>query len=303
MRRGIVAAVLPLVFFGALAAARADEVDAQGKVLLRGEPYKARLSAALWLSKRASGDGRATSLLAVALLRDKEKTVRHVAAVALGTLVGPDTPSGPRARALSALDKAAAADRDRKVRAAAGEALAAIRARLPAPEAELDGDGTGGLFLHLGPVGDPSGRLPGGGASKLEAAVRAALESGGGRGAVSQAGAALPSRADLRTARQRGFYLGAAVASLETRPRGSAVEIRCRVTLRVTAWGGHDGGERLDESRTASASGSGEVIAAQRGVERAKVDCVTAVGEEIIVRQVVPFLRRFDGSGGGSARR
>lgn len=295
MRRAFVAVIVPLLIIGAPRLVVADEFEVQARELFRGEPFKVRLSAALWLSRRGGADGRAVSLLATALGRDKERTVRHLAATALGEMVGGDTPSAPRARAMSALDRAAATDRDRKVRAAAKTALLKIRARMPRPEEKSDGDGFGGVFLHVGPVVDPARKLPPGGAPKVEAAVRGALVKGELHGAVSQPGKSLPRSRDLRAARQRGFYLGTSIAEVKSRKIGRRLEVRCKLSVRVTPWTGDDGEEKLVAERTASATGSGVVTTAPAGAKAAVLDCLTSVGEEVTARQIVPFLRRFDG--------
>jgi hypothetical protein len=157
------------------------------------------------------------------------------------------------------------------------------------------GDGLGGLYVYVGPAMDPTRSLPAGGAGKLETAVRRALLRGALHGKISEASSELPTGRALRASRQRGFYLGASVADVTSRRKGSALELRCKLMLRVTAWSGTDGGERLMAAQSASASGSGVVMATARTRESAAVQCVTAVGEEVTTRQVLPFLRRFQG--------
>jgi hypothetical protein len=93
--------------------AHADEIDDQVALLAGGGGYKIRLGAALSLSK--SSDGRAVTALAVALERDGESTIRRVAALALGQL-GSDVAKKARDRAQAALEKAARADKDARVR-------------------------------------------------------------------------------------------------------------------------------------------------------------------------------------------
>src|SRR5690606_14490812 len=139
MGRGFVAGILPLVLVLALALvhapvpADADGGDdrallAHGRQLARGEPYKVRISAALWLSRRSPTDARAVRLLVRALGRDRERTVRQVAAAALGEMIDHTTPAATLAEVTAALERAGRGDRDRRVRTRAGRALAAIRA-------------------------------------------------------------------------------------------------------------------------------------------------------------------------------
>jgi hypothetical protein len=294
MRRGSVAVILAVVF--ASSVARADDIDRQGRELIHGEPYKVRVSAALWLSKRPASDGRAVSMLANAVRNDRERTVRQLAAAALGRMVDAETPSAALARAEAALEGAVKFDPDRRVRRVAKDALKALRAITPLTEPELgSGDGLGGLFVHVGPATDPTRALPPGGAVQLESSVRHALERGQLHGKISKSNSELPSGRTLRAARQRGFYLGAAVSEVAIRKKGRAIELRCKLMLRVTAWSGADEGERLMASQSAAVTGSGVVVASERTKADAVVQCVTAVGEEVTFRQVVPFLKRFDG--------
>lgn len=94
--------------------ALADKIDRLGHTLRSAGSVKARISAAVALSK--SGDRRAVPVLAFAL-RDRSKTVRAIAATGLGRL-------GDR-RALKALRRAAR-DRDDLVRRKAIEAIRRI---------------------------------------------------------------------------------------------------------------------------------------------------------------------------------
>jgi hypothetical protein len=295
MRRGIVAFVLPLALVGSLAVARADEVDDRGRDLTLGDPFKVRLTAALWLAQRPPADGRAVSLLVDAMMRDREPTVRRVAAQSLGKLVDEVTPSAERKRALSALEKAVAADRSRAVRRDARRALARIRGRIePGPADSADGH-FAGVFVHVGVATDVSRRLPREALAAVEAAMRSSLARAAPHFGVSRQGVAGPSGEELRAARRRGFYAGAAIAELETTRRGSSTDVRCKVTVRVTAWGGEGARERIVGDEAATASGTGRVSTGSSSLGATMRECAIAVVDEVVTRQVVPFLRRFEG--------
>ncbi|HLU66387.1 MAG TPA: HEAT repeat domain-containing protein [Kofleriaceae bacterium] len=282
-----IALIVGLIVVAMPRASRGDKVADSAAQLRSSGDYKIRLSAALHLAKQR-GDARAVKALARALARDRESTVRRVAALSLGALVTPELPSRARRDALAALERASSRDRDSRVRKSASAALARARATLArARPARPRG---GKLFLHVGMPSDLSRRLPGGSVSAVQAAVRGSLRRHAPDYAQSRGRP--PTGSELRARGLRGYYVGAQVAKIAVQERGNQAEVRCTVSVRVSPWSGRDGHERLVASESASASGSGKISTSRSDARRAAVDCAVAVAEEITARQVVPFLRR-----------
>jgi hypothetical protein len=277
--------------------ARADEIDDQVTRLRRGGTYKIRLGAALTLSR--STDERAIVALALSLERDSEKTIRKVAALALGKMIDGSTPAVVKVSGVEALKYAAKKDRDAKVRDTAAKALASIaskRAPLPiTPTRTPSGNGNGdapSVFVNVDNSVDLTKR----------AATATAPLTRRVRGTVKQRGYAvdwptgmLPTKQELTSSGSTGFIVGATVKTVDIRPQSSKTEIACTVAIRIAPWSGKDGAEQWEANKAASASGSAKAVtrSSDRDVDAGIRDCVEAVAEEITTRQVVPFIKRL----------
>lgn len=270
---------------GPASVARADALDPMIEQLARGDGYKLRLAAAINLSK--SRDARAVVALATALIRDDEDTIRRVCALALAKIVDDRTPAKARSIALDALAHAAKGDRAAKVRAAAEKALTSLAALRTAPT----GAGGPAVFVNVGGATDLTKKAPRDAETKLASMVKGVVKRGTYE--VDWPGG-LPTQRDLERGGTRGFYVAATVAMLTVTTRGSRSEIACTVSIRVAPWSGTDGAEKWEASKAASASGSGKVVtgSADRAIADGMRDCVLAVGEEVALRQVVPFIKR-----------
>jgi len=266
----------------------ADRIDTQAR-RLRSDSYKVRVSAALQLSK--SRDDRATVALSDSLSRDRNKTVRQVAAISLGKMIGPQTSARSRSIAVVALKRAAKSDGSSRVRRAARKSLSILAKSETekAPSARA-----GSVFLHVGDPTDPTSRLSSSERDYLLRAVATTVRREAPTYGLATPSGYLPTEAELAAKRTNGFFLGVSVATLNVNRRGSRAEVRCQVKLRVGPWKGRDGGERIVAKRSASASGSARVVgrSSRRSVRRLQRDCVVAVAEEVTARQVMPFLRR-----------
>jgi hypothetical protein len=282
--RLLVVAVVVLALVAVAAPARADEIDDQVALLAGGGGYKIRLGAALSLSK--SRDPRAVTALAVALERDSESTIRRVAALSLGQL-GADLAKKSRERAQLALEKAARADKDARVRDTATEALAKLSGAAPAT---ADGPS---VFVNVGGATDLTRKAPADAARRLEGAVRSAVKRSGGY-AVEWPGG-LPTSVELAESGTRGFFVAATVAVLDIAKTSARTEVACTVSIRVAPWTGRDGKEKWEAAKAASAKGSGKAItgASDAAVAGGIRDCILTVGEELTARQVVPFIKRL----------
>lgn len=276
--------------------ARADQVDRQVRDLRGGSGYKVRLGAALALSR--STDARAITALTDTLDREKEASIRKVAAIALGKLIDKSTPSDATNGAVAALDHASKSDKDDKVRDAATRSLATVTALTakPAvktgisPTADTLG-ATPAVFVNVETASDLSKR-----ASASTSALTKVV-----RGAVKQKGYAVdwpggkPTQQQLVTSGARAFIVGTTVKTIDLTPKGNKIEVGCTVAIRIAPWTGSDGTEQWEANRAASASGSATALtgSGDRAVAGGIRDCVEAVGAEITSRQVVPFLKRL----------
>jgi hypothetical protein len=281
--RLLVVAVVVLAVVGSAAVARADEIDDQVALLGGGGGYKIRLGAALSLAK--SRDTRAVTALAVALERDGESTIRRVAALSLGQL-GADVAKKARERAQVALEKAARADKDARVRDTAAEALARLSGAGPAPT------DAPAVFVNVGGATDLTRKAPADAARRLEGAVRSTVKRTGY--AVDWPGG-LPTMSQLAQKNTQAFFVAATVAVLDIDKTQARAEVACTVSIRVAPWQGSDGKEKWEASRAASAKGSGKATtgSSDAAVAGGIRDCILTVGEELTARQVVPFIKRL----------
>jgi hypothetical protein len=289
-RLGVVIAMT--VVCAVTAIARADEVDDQVGRLRRGGTYKIRLGAALTLSR--STDPRAIVALALSLERDSEKTIRKVAALALGRMIDESTPATARLSAVEALKFAAKKDRDAKVRDAATKALASLpppKSGPASPTTAPIGDAPP-VFVNVDTSVDLTKRAATA-TAPLTRRVKGAVKQRGY--AVEWPGGALPTKQELTANGSTGFIVGATVKTVDIRPLSSKTEIACTVAIRVAPWSGKDGLEQWEANRAASASGSAKAVTGSRDrdVDAGIRDCVEAVAEEITTRQVVPFIKRL----------
>ena len=266
--------------------AYADGVSTRAKQLRSSSEYKVRLSAVLWLAKK--NDSRSISALTYAVRKDKESTVRSVAALSLGKLVDEAVPKRVRDKAIDALAHVAKNDSDKKVRKKAKQAWTKVKA-LRSPK--------GGLPQVFIAVGTPTGakRL----ASKtavaaMQKSMRRALRHSAPNFGQATKKDGLPTQKELRSARSAGFYVNASVQEITTVKKRGYTEVRCKIGMRVNVWNGKDGEERLRENETAAATGNGRVRGANTttSIANARRDCVNAVVEQLTTRQVVPFIKR-----------
>jgi hypothetical protein len=267
--------------------AAADAVAARADQLASSRHYKVRLSAALWLAQQH--DSRAVEAMAQALDRDREHTVRRVAATSLATLVDDSTPAPVRDRAIAALHSASLRDRDRKVRKSAARAWRRLVAMQTPGRSDVPQ-----VFVAVGEPTSQSMLAPEATRGEMQNAMRRALYQHAPSFGHSTRQSGLPSAADLRRSASAGFYVNASVSSVQLARRGAATEVLCQVSMRVSPWTGHDGSEVLRVAESASAAGKGRVRggSARAAVLRSSQDCVVAVIEELTATHIVPFIKR-----------
>lgn len=277
--------------------ARADDIDRHAREL-DGGSYKVRLSAALWLAKKK--DPRAVEALTRALEKDSEATVRLVAAKALRNLLSPRIPADVRSRAFEVLQQAKTHDSDRAVRKRAKRTLkklADLRAATPTADQTVatSGKRPSAIFVHVGKPTMGKHRAPKGADSALERAVVDALQDNLSKSyfRLGTTSGQLPTQAELQRDNVRGWYVGATVAGLGVKTKGSMVKVTCTVRLRVNPWNGKDANQRLASHDTASVEGSAQVerTNSKREIELAKRECLVAVAGNLSEKRVAPFLK------------
>lgn len=255
--------------------ALADRVDDLTRQLGGDPDYKVRLSAALNLGKL--GDKRAVFGLTTAL-RDADKTVRGVAAAALGRLVDSTVPTDVVGRTIAELAQVAKSDVDGFVRGQAERALTTLRALGP-------GGATGkGVYVEVGPMAD-STKVS---SPEIRPVMRSTVA-----GALAKKpsfvtewpGGKAPSRAELtRSGTAAAFYIDGTLTNLEVARKGRMAEITCNVSLLVATY--------PEKSMFAFPSGGGVVQTddSEKSVAEGKRDCVVAVLEDVVRKQVVPLI-------------
>lgn len=277
--------------------AHADAIDDRAEQLTGPSPYKVRLSAALWLAKKKND--RAVLALSQALSADSEYTVREVAASALGNLVTQRTDATARDRAVAALERASSSDANSGVRRSARRSLKRISKWLdtsaPPPSTPPPRPLTGTkVFVGIAPVRMGKKPAPDDMSKDLHTTVKDVLQRSAPAYSLGGGDSELPTRAELERAGMRGWLLGTNIAVLDVAKNGSKAEVRCTVALEVNPWDGRDANQRLLSQQAASASGSGTVTSSSTpsGIDVAKRDCVLAVAEQVMTKQVVPYLRK-----------
>jgi hypothetical protein len=287
---GIAAVVL---CFGLVQPAQADLVDVRTQQLRGGSDYKVRLSAVLWLAKKP--DDRSIAALAEALASDSEHAIRRIAADALGKLITARTSAQVRERAVAALEQATSRDRDSRVRRAAKRSLKRVAAIRPSPaEPAAPLERAAQVFINVERPSLGKHDVPARTGEALQERVKGVLQKQVPAYLLSWQSGRLPTKADLDSTRTRGWLVGASLSQLQVSEKGASAEVRCAVTMRINRWEGSDTRERLVAHETASATGKGQITArnSKRSIEGAARDCALEVAEQLIVKQVVPFLKQ-----------
>jgi hypothetical protein len=275
----------------------ADSIDDRIAELRRSDNYKLRLASALALSK--SSDVRALRALTILVEQSAERSLRRIAVLGLSKQLV-DAAASARADGIAALDRVANKDRDPELRASAAEAvreLKKIDAELtvpvpPRPVAVVLG-GAPRVFVNVDAAIDLSTKVNADGLMRLTDQVKKVMTRKGY--ATTWPGAA-PTSIDLQVNHARGYIVAATVHKLEIKRQSErSTEVACTVAIRVAPWNGVDGKELWEADRAASASGSAKAQTggSERDVLGGVRDCVEAVAEEIVTRQVIPFLRRL----------
>jgi hypothetical protein len=278
-RRAILGAVAwcALVLGLAPGLARADKVDDLVRQLKSEPDYKVRLSAAINLGK--IGDKRAVPSF-IDALTDADKTVRGVSAAALGKLVDSAVDRPVRDRALGELARVAKSDADAFVRSQAQKSFDALKG--------LSETGGGGkaVYVEIGPMADTSKQggptfLP-----MMQDTVAKTIRKKAPHYLTKWPSGKSPSKAELsRAGTPAAFYLDGTLTTMDVKTKGSLAEVSCNVSLLLATF--------PEKSMFAFVKGAAQVQTGttEKQLDEAKQDCVGAVLENLVERQVMPTIQ------------
>jgi hypothetical protein len=272
------AVVFPfLLLFVLQSQAKADKVDDLVKQMTDAGDYKVRLSAALNLAKM--GNARPSVIRGfIKALRDSDKTVRGVAAASLGKLVDDSTSKSLRDQALSALKTARDSDSNSFVKRQAGKAYDVLK--------DIGAGGAiseGGIFVDISGMGT---KVRGNDFIKplmLKAAKSAFKKVASSM--MTEWPGGTPSKSTLSAKKVKGYHVSGTLTELTETTRGSQTIIACKVSMILATYpeksmfGFADGGAQVQASNSPSE------------VKYAKEDCVAAVVENLVGKQIIPTIK------------
>lgn len=254
--------------------ARADKIDSLVSQLSSSGDYKVRLSAALNLAKVS--DPRAIPAF-IAALGDSDKTVRGVAAAALGKQVTAETAAATRDKVLAALKNAASKDGNDFVRKQAQKAYDAVKAIAPEARPEI-ATGGGGTYINIGAMSVT------GGDAKLKTLMRmTAQKTFKAKAATMKTewpGGKDPSAKQLKGV--TAFHVDGTLNEITV----NGGDVSCKVSMLLATYpeksmfGFLKGGAAVQGGSSAT------------DIQYAKEDCVTAVMEDLIARKIIPTIQQ-----------
>jgi hypothetical protein len=264
--------------------ARADNVSTLVDQLAHGDDYKARLSAAIALSKYS--DPRAVQAFIDALGNDDDKNVRGAAAIGLSKVVNSQTPKKLVKAAVDALQNAKDNDSSSFVQGQAAKALATLQS--------LQGGGGGGggnaagIYVNVGAMSAKTDE-----AEKMRNLMRSTTLQVFSKVAASMstswAGGAVPTRKQLDAKGVTGYAVDGTLTDLTAKEKSGQEIVSCKVSMYITTF--------PENSAFGFASGGASVQATTDAsdVEGAKSDCVSAVVEDLVQHKIVPTIQTRSG--------
>ncbi len=276
--------LLALVFGGT---ANADKTDRLIKQLKSSSDYKVRISAALSLSRLR--DQRAVPTF-IKALKDRDKTVRGVAAASLGKIVNSSTSSKYRKSSLSALKGVAARDSNSFVRRQAQKAYDILKGLSSKPKTGTGG-GKGGTYVNIGLM---SAKVTG--ADKIRSHMRKTVQKTFKKKASSMMidwpGGKTPTKSQLATKRVKAFHVDGTLNELSEARSGSSTTVTCKVSMLIATYVPKKNG-KVDKSMFGFLKGGASVrsSSSKKEVQYAREDCVSAVMEDLVARKIIPTLK------------
>ena len=258
----------------------ADNLDSLVREL-DADSERVRLSAVLNLTKL--GDPRAIDPLIRVIANDGDKKVRSAAAVGLGAL-GASASKAQKQKAIAALQKAASGDASEFVKAKAEDSLKKLGTA---------GGGTGptptggsSIYVNIGPMSSRTGN--GTADARFRALIVKTAQSTLTRSAPRMeqkwAGSLPTSVQGFSAKGYSAFFVDGTLNELKVQTSGNTATVSCKISMLLASFpdkaifGMLNGGAKVQGS------------AAQKDVDLAGEDCVTAVVEDLIAKKIVPTI-------------
>lgn len=255
--------------------AHADNVDRFIKQLTTSKDSKVRVTAVTGLA--SLGGDRAIRAV-IRALRDRDKSVRGVAAVSLAKLVDHETEAKLRKDVLRALTTVAQRDPVAFVRQRAKQAREQIEKPRPA--------GGGGIYVNIGAMSAKTKGAP----EKIRGLMRKAAQQTFSKRASSMVTAwpsgREPSAKQLAASKTAGYHVDGTLLTLKAEPKGASTLVSCKISMLLATYpdksmfGFLDGGARVE-------TGSSD-----RDIQYAQEDCVAAVIENLVAKKIIPAIQQ-----------
>ncbi len=262
-------------------AVRADNVDTLiGQ--LDDDSDRVRISAVLALTKQA--DARAIDGLAKRLRDDSVKNIRSLAAKALGTIVTDKVKGRQRQTAIDALSKAEQSDSEEIVKVNAKRSLDQIGASSSTPAPRPSGGGGGGIYVNFGPMSSKTGTDDAKHRALMQKTGTTTLNKVASQMVTNWPGGKVPTKQDLDKKGFQGFFVDGTLTELKVVQSGSSAKVSCKVNMLLASF--------PDKSMFGFLNGGAAVQASSSPSEIALAgdDCVAAVIESLITKQIVPTI-------------
>ncbi len=265
--------------------AHADNIDTLiGQ--LEDDSDRVRISAVLALTKQ--GDPRAIDGLVGRLQNDNIKNIRSLAAKALGGIVTSAVKGKQRQTAIDALTTASQNDKEEIVKINATRSLEQIGAGAPATRPS--GGGGGGIYVNIGPM---SSKTTSPNNAKHRTLMNKqsieTLNKIAPNMPTSWAGGKDPTKADLDKKGVTGFYVDGTLTELKIDISGSNAKVSCKVNMLLASY--------PDKSMFGFLNGGAAVqgSSSPSDIAMAETDCIGAVIESLITKQIVPTIKTKTG--------
>lgn len=269
--------------------ARADNVNSLISSLNNGGDRE-RLAAAVNLVKL--GDPKAILPLVKAVLEKNEsyEDVRRVAAAGLPSLISSSTSSSIKGLVKKNLEDAAANDSSKAVRDAASESLGALGGTAP-QQSNATAQQTSNakaVYVNVGPM---SSKTSSSNNAKIMKSMNAIATKTVAKTAYATTwqGGKTPSANDLSAKQTAGFYVDGTLNDLDTKISGSSATVSCKVSMLLA--------EFPSKSMFGFLNGKASVQSgsSQKDIDLAAEDCVQAVVENLITKQIIPTIKTKSG--------
>jgi len=268
------------MLLGLASSAFADSVDKLISRMLESSDYKQRLSAALNLQK--TGDARAAPAY-IKALDDSDKTVRGVAAAALGKLIDANTKPSVRTKAMEKLKTAASSDDNAFVRKQAQKAYDSIK------NLGSGGSGASGakIYVDVGKMTDDTGTGAAIANMMRTVTLKTLKKTAPGMStdfAAAQGSDKKAVKKALAKAGMTGYYVDGTLNALDVTASGSSASVSCTVNMLLASF--------PDKSMFGFLKGSAKVTAGNtpKDIGYAKEDCVGAVVEDLVRKKIIPTI-------------